>query len=216
VFNADTRQVEGILVAGDPVDLVQKGNCLVSSVCPDTQCLGEEVTRSTQFAQLVPLIPQPPVYKLYLGTCGDLTLRGETARPSFAVTDLSENTDYCWQVVVEDECGETPGPVWTFTTAAAAGPPSFLRGDAAPDGQLNISDPIAVLVHLFEDPSPPSCTEAEDFDDSGTVDLTDVVGLLDYLFLGGVAPAAPFPGCGADPTADGLGCGAYPACGTSG
>jgi len=54
VFNSDTHEVEGILVRGD-TDFVQQGTCQVSLVCPTTGCRGEDCTRTTEFASLVPL-----------------------------------------------------------------------------------------------------------------------------------------------------------------
>jgi hypothetical protein len=56
VFNSDTHEVEGILVRGE-TDFVQQGTCQVSLVCPTTGCRGEDCTRSTEFANLVPLSP---------------------------------------------------------------------------------------------------------------------------------------------------------------
>lgn len=53
VFNSDTHEVEGILVRGE-TDFVQRGTCQVSLVCPTTGCRGEDCTRTTEFAQLVP------------------------------------------------------------------------------------------------------------------------------------------------------------------
>jgi hypothetical protein len=53
VFNSDTHEVEGILVRGE-IDFVQQGNCRVSLVCPTTGCRGEDCTRTTEFASLVP------------------------------------------------------------------------------------------------------------------------------------------------------------------
>jgi Trypsin-like peptidase domain len=53
VFNSDTHEVEGILVRGE-TDFVQQGNCNVSLVCPTTGCRGEDCTRTTEFAQLLP------------------------------------------------------------------------------------------------------------------------------------------------------------------
>jgi hypothetical protein len=53
VFNSDTHEVEGILVRGES-DFVQQGNCMVSLVCPTTGCGGEDCTRTTEFANLVP------------------------------------------------------------------------------------------------------------------------------------------------------------------
>jgi hypothetical protein len=152
-------------------------------------------------------------YEVFFGPSGALASLGETAVPKWTVTDLLPATTYSWKVVARDECGETAGPVWTFTTEPAAGPPDFRRGDAVADGQVNIADAIGILDALFLSGGSLGCLEAADIDDSGSLDLTDPVLLLEHLFLGGAAPAAPFPGCGADPTADGLGCGSYGACG---
>ena len=53
VFNSDTHDVEGILVRGD-TDFVRQGDCVVSQVCPDTGCDGEDCTRTTEFSDLIP------------------------------------------------------------------------------------------------------------------------------------------------------------------
>ena len=53
VFNTATREVEGILVRGE-ADFVMQGSCRVSLVCPTTGCRGEDCTRTTEFANLVP------------------------------------------------------------------------------------------------------------------------------------------------------------------
>jgi hypothetical protein len=87
----------------------------------------------------------------------------------------------------------------------------FIRGDANGDGQVDLSDPVKVLVHLFVGGSAaPGCLAAADADGSGDVVLTDAIYSLDYLFLGGFPPPAPFPDCGADPDGDeGLPCLSY-------
>jgi hypothetical protein len=54
VFNSGTHQVEGILVRGE-TDFAQQGNCSVSLVCPSTGCRGEDCTRTTEFASLIPV-----------------------------------------------------------------------------------------------------------------------------------------------------------------
>ena len=61
VFNEDSGIVEGILVRGD-TDFVNLSGCWVSNVCPTTGCRGEDVTRTTEFADSVPenpIVPQP-------------------------------------------------------------------------------------------------------------------------------------------------------------
>jgi hypothetical protein len=60
VFNSNTHEVEGILVRGES-DFITQGTCRVSLVCPTTGCQGEECTRTTEFAQLVPVPVPPPV-----------------------------------------------------------------------------------------------------------------------------------------------------------
>jgi len=53
VFNSATREVEGILVRGE-TDFATQNGCRVSLVCPTSGCRGEDVTRATEFANLVP------------------------------------------------------------------------------------------------------------------------------------------------------------------
>ncbi|MEM7263068.1 MAG: dockerin type I repeat-containing protein [Planctomycetota bacterium] len=98
----------------------------------------------------------------------------------------------------------------TLVTAAATVtlvpcPDDFVRGDPNLDGSLNIADAIAVLAHLF-DGAPLTCDDAIDVNDDGSKDVSDAITILTHLFSSGAAPSAPHPDCGADPTADGLGC----------
>jgi hypothetical protein len=91
-------------------------------------------------------------------------------------------------------------------------PPFFRRGDANSDGGEDISDAVAILLHLFAGGAEPACMKSADADDDGTVVVTDAVFLLDYLFQGGDPPPAPLGSCGLDATADSLACEAHPAC----
>jgi hypothetical protein len=47
---------------------------------------------------------------------------------------------------------------------------------------------------------------------SGDLDITDGIFLLDALFRGSPGPPPPFDVCGEDPTADDLGCAFYSSC----
>lgn len=58
VFNAETGEVEGILVNGDE-DFVRSGGCNVSNVCNETGCRGEGVSKASQFARFVPPLLTP-------------------------------------------------------------------------------------------------------------------------------------------------------------
>ena len=88
----------------------------------------------------------------------------------------------------------------------------FRRGDADGNGELNLSDAIMTLNHLFLGGPAPGCEDASDTDDNGEINLTDAVVVLNHLFRGGPTPGDPFPECGRDPTDDELTCGAHGAC----
>jgi hypothetical protein len=89
----------------------------------------------------------------------------------------------------------------------------FIRGDANDDGDVDIADPVFTLTHLFLDGEEPLCMKAADADDDGVILLTDAVVVLGALFAGGPPPSPPYPGCGADPTTDGLSCRNLQPCG---
>jgi hypothetical protein len=84
-----------------------------------------------------------------------------------------------------------------------------LPGDLNQDSSLDISDAVAVLLHLFLRPRTLPCGSSIDdsgnlalldLDSSGMVSITDVVFLLNFIFREGPAPAlgsrcTRIPGC---------------------
>ena len=107
---------------------------------------------------------------------------------------------------------------WGFLPAQSA---RFVRGDANADAQIDVTDAIFVLNYLFVGGKKPPCMDAADINDSGGAapDISDPVYLLSFLFLGGPAPPLPggksqfsFKDCGADPTADAMGCVSFRPC----
>jgi hypothetical protein len=82
----------------------------------------------------------------------------------------------------------------------------FIRGDVDATGQLQLTDPVRTLDHLFRGGAGPACRDRMDSNDDGGVDVSDAVYTLLFLFGGGSAPPAPFPAAGPDPTPDGLPC----------
>jgi hypothetical protein len=102
-------------------------------------------------------------------------------------------------VSVQTMHGSTDSNV-TFTYQA-----EFLRGDTDNDGSLSINDAILTASYLFLVDTA-FCLDAHDADDSGEIDITDVIRNLFFQLLGGMALPAPYPDPGTDPTADGLGC----------
>ena len=90
--------------------------------------------------------------------------------------------------------------------------PAFRRGDVDGGAEVNIADAALLLDYLFRDATAPECIKTADWNDSGTINLVDVVAILSFVFRDGVPAREPFMECGADPTADGLSCEAYPPC----
>ena len=88
---------------------------------------------------------------------------------------------------------------------SASSPTAFVRGEVNRDGHIDLSDGVAILLVLFAGQTT-SCEDALDSDDNGALEITDAIRLLQFLFLGGQAPPAPFPGIGEDPTPDDLTC----------
>ncbi len=88
----------------------------------------------------------------------------------------------------------------------------FRRGDINLDQQVNLADPIQLLDALFGSAGMPLCADSADANDDGMINLADAIAVLGHLFSGGGPLPAPFPGCGTDPTIDGMGCGSYPSC----
>lgn len=84
--------------------------------------------------------------------------------------------------------------------------PTFIRGDASGDGQVDVSDAVFMLSYLFAGGPDPDCLDAADVDDNGLAEITDPVFLLAFLFTGGPQPPMPFPTAGGDPTGDSLLC----------
>jgi hypothetical protein len=91
-------------------------------------------------------------------------------------------------------------------------PTEFLRGDGNLDGRRDISDVVTVLVFLFGDSGPAACGDALDANDDGGIDISDAIRLLFFLFASGDPLPEPMGACGADSTADGIGCSAHPRC----
>jgi hypothetical protein len=83
--------------------------------------------------------------------------------------------------------------------------PRFVRGDANSDSKVNLVDVTTILNHIFRRQSLP-CRKAADTNDDARVNLVDAIALITTLFGQEELPLPPFPGCGEDPTADGLTC----------
>jgi hypothetical protein len=103
----------------------------------------------------------------------------------------------------------TPCPVNELlkVTLGAAADARFSRGDADGNGKLNVSDAVLIiqiavgnLTKRFD------CMDILDANDDGTVNITDAIPVLSYVFQKGPALPSPFKTCGNDTAADTLQC----------
>ncbi len=74
--------------------------------------------------------------------------------------------------------------------------PGFVRADANSDLEVEMSDSVFSLWHLFMGGPEPKCRDAADANGDGAYDIADPVYTLQWKFSGGPPPPAPFPGCG--------------------
>ena len=70
----------------------------------------------------------------------------------------------------------------------------FVRGDSNRDGQMDVSDAIQILAFLFQGGTN-NCQPALDFNGDENINLSDVLGSLNFVFTGTGIPAAPYPDC---------------------
>jgi hypothetical protein len=80
----------------------------------------------------------------------------------------------------------------------------FRRGDANHDGFQDVSDAISIGDCLFLGDQCRGCPDALDSNDDGDLDITDLIYLLAWRFLGGPEPPPPLGRCGEDGSRDAL------------
>ena len=78
----------------------------------------------------------------------------------------------------------------------------FIRGDATGDGTVNIADPVAQIVYLFDGSGLLACSDAYDIDDDGGITIADPILLLNFLFGAGPPISFVFGECSLDATPD--------------
>jgi hypothetical protein len=139
----------------------------------------------------------------------------EAPAASSTMARFGEPGTYTYELRVDD--GQPQNNTDTDLTIIAVLPEEveeipFRRGVVDASGSLlQITDAVQVFNFLFLGGPSPTCLDAADADDNGTLNLTDGVRILNHLFLGSGPLPGPGPGdCGQDPTPDDpLGCAEY-------
>ncbi len=142
----------------------------------------------------------------FVTNSGNLAGNGAGATTAVELEDgLGSGVSPVDNIVVVNALSYAPSKVDGTVTLNPASGGGFRRGDANGDTDVNIADGVYTLDYLFAS-GPATCLDALEANDDGTVNIADGVTILNYLFLMGAAPPAPFPGCGTDPTPDGINC----------
>ncbi len=89
--------------------------------------------------------------------------------------------------------------------AEASAQETFMRGDVNLNGVIDEGDANQLVDSIYFQ-GPLLCEDAGDYNDDGTLNVADVISILNRLNSGGAPPPAPFPTAGVDPTADSLSC----------
>jgi hypothetical protein len=141
----------------------------------------------------------------YLWQFGD----GEDGNGEFATHRFVAPSTYRVTLVVSDDRGATASAERTITVEEDLGGLQ-LPSDTNQDGEVDVSDALRLLLHLFADVGPLPCVGADvqsggnlallDGDGNGLVNLTDTIYLLVHLFRGGPPPVlgtscVPIDGC---------------------
>ena len=93
---------------------------------------------------------------------------------------------------------------WLSSPLIAGDSTIFIRGDSNVDGFVSLADAMTLVRYLHKSENEPACFDASDIDDSGQIDITDLVALVTFIFNipGNNLPAEPYPDPGTDKTSD--------------
>jgi hypothetical protein len=89
----------------------------------------------------------PVTFDVYFGTTNPPPLVGNQAAASYDPPgDLNYSADYYWQIVAKDDRGgETPGPVWSFSTEGLPNNPPSVPSNPNPANGATGVDPAVIL-----------------------------------------------------------------------
>lgn len=141
---------------------------------------------------------------------GSIQFTANSATLSIPLTIVGSTTAVDFTTIIGTVAQPTDALEVIGTVTTSGGGTEFLRGDALNDGVVNLTDALNILLYAAGEVPAPSCLAACDTDANGAINLADSILLLNYLFLQGSPPAAPFPDCDTD--AGTLSCDSYTGC----
>ena len=120
-------------------------------------------------------------YDVYFDTTSPTSMVGTVADSSYDPGTLEYNTHYFWQIVAKNSCGNTPGPVWEFTTVSLPNEPpiidSFTADPTSGPGPLTVD--FTCSAH---DTDGDVVEYRWDYNNDDVIDETTMVGTASYEY----------------------------------
>ncbi len=210
-LEVDVTTAEGTMTA-EWVQVEESADCMAIAVLFETE------SPYNPSNVLIALDPTP-IFDLDLATIPDQWIGVEDP------AELSFDLDHCAdieQVIVVN--GESyPIENEDFALLQRIEPivkTRFIRGDANVDGKVDLADVVFMISNRLASNNTAAflCLDAADVNNDETIDISDMISLLFYLFNvefdGSVPPqpAAPYPVCGFDEEGTVESCASYPPC----
>jgi|GEM_PF-2734671 len=107
--------------------------------------------------------PNTDSYDVYFGTSPSPPYIGSTTSTSYFRSGLSYSTNYYWQIVAKNNCGNSnPGPVWSFTTVSASSTTAIITTTVSPNTTTTIvpSTTTTTVAPTTTTTQPPTTTTA--------------------------------------------------------
>lgn len=147
---------------------------------------------------------QPPFDFIPVGTNEVAVLAMDIATAATGSSDIcfSDQVGTPTVDLVVTVTGATQLPTSDCCTVSVGGMagPDFIRGDANTDGVVDISDGLFIAWWFFGLGPAGTCEDAADANGNGQLDtMMDPLTVLNFLFVAGAPPVAPFPMCGSAP-----------------
>ncbi len=142
----------------------------------------------------------------------DINYTDDSFSLTIPLADLGTGLDgiFDFSVIIGTVAEPTDALEAVGTSIQQVGGQLFVRGDCRPDGIFDLLDGLDTAFFtnglLAEDPT---CLAACDANGDGDVNIDDAMFNLNYTFIGGPPPPAPFPGCASVGPVD---CAEYNAC----
>ena len=136
------------------------------------------------------------MYKILVGEDAALTIlryEGSTDRNTWAATSLTPGKTYYWRVIAKNDAGFAPGPVWSFTTAAAVAtspPPSDSTTDSGQQTPTDTTSETPTDSELNTPAGTPDDTGQSELAAGAALCPTTSAGML-LITLFGVRVARP-------------------------